>query len=429
MNEQTPTPIGSMSDTPARQTPHLADHRPTPLWRDLAPLCLLVFLEFLAMGLPLAVLPMRVADTLGFSSFVVGLVVGTQALVTLATRYWAGTRSDRHGPRRATVIGLALSALAGVISAVSTAIPDATVSLGILLVGRGLLGLGESFVIVGALAWGMAIAGRDRSGRVMAWVGIAMYAALAAGAPFGAALNAGVGFAGLSIAAALAPASAFIALPFVRRVSTVRGVPVRFREVARRIWLPGLGLSLSAVSFGAIAAFSALLFGERGWSLGALPMTAFGTAYVLARLLLGGLPDRFGGGRIATASAALAVIGQVGMWLGTSGEVVIVAAALTGFGFSLAFPSFGVEAIRSVPPQSRGVALGAYVGFFDATMGLGVPVLGVVVGALGTGSAYAIGAVGATASLLIATNLAVRARPTADARLDATASRNVTEHA
>ena len=62
-----------------------------PSWRELAPICLMVFLEFLAMGLPLPVLPVRVHGALGFGSFVVGLAIGAQSWVTLLTRHAAGT--------------------------------------------------------------------------------------------------------------------------------------------------------------------------------------------------------------------------------------------------------------------------------------------------------------------------------------------------
>jgi hypothetical protein len=42
-------------------------------------LCVMVFAEFLAMGLPLPVLPMHVTGTLGLGAFVVGLAIGAQS--------------------------------------------------------------------------------------------------------------------------------------------------------------------------------------------------------------------------------------------------------------------------------------------------------------------------------------------------------------
>jgi MFS family permease len=368
----------------------------------------MVFAEFLAMGLPLPILPVRVHDTLGFGSFVVGLAIGAQSWVTLLTRHAAGTRSDQNGPRRVAILGLAVSALAGTTYALSCAVPNASASLAVLLVGRGLLGLGESLVITGALAWAVSLAGRERSGIVMAWVGIAMYGALAAGAPLGSALDARVGFVGMSIAAALSPLLGIGAALFARPVKPIGGARLPFYRVVKLIVLPGAGLSLCAVGFGAIAAFSTLHFSEHGWSHAALAMSAFGAAYVLARLLFGGLPDRFGGARVATASAAVVVAGQLGMWLATSSAMAVAAAALTGLGFSLAFPSFGVEAIQRVPPQNRGAALGAYAACFDVAMGFGVPALGMIVGAFGYSAAFAVGAFTALASLGIAIALATR---------------------
>lgn len=380
-------------------------HSQPALWRVLAPICALVFFEFLAMGIPLAVLPARVHGTLGFATFVVGLVIGAQSWATLATRHAAGTRTDEHGPRRAAVVGLSVSALAGMMYVASAAVPSAGASLAILLAGRGLLGLGESLVITGALAWGVALAGRERSGIVMAWVGIAMYGALAVGAPLGAALDGASGFVGMSLAAAMAPVLGLVAMAAARPVAPAGGARLPFYRVARLIWLPGAGLSLSALGFGAIAAFAPLYFTEHAWSHAALGMTAFGAAFVLARLIFGGLPDRIGGARVAVASTAVATVGQLGLWFASSGLMAIAAAALTGFGFSLAFPSFGVEAIRRVPPQNRGVALGAYTASFDLTMGVGVPLLGIIVGTFGYRAAFGAGAVAGLAALVLSLTL------------------------
>jgi predicted MFS family arabinose efflux permease len=72
--------------------------------------------------------------------------------------------------------------------------------------------------------------------------------------------------------------------------------------------------------------------------------------------------------------------GQALLWLAYRPELALAGAALTGFGFSLIFPGFGVEAVRRVPAQSRGVAMGAYTAFLDLAQGTAAPVLGLVAG-------------------------------------------------
>lgn len=377
----------------------------TPLLRVLAPVFAIVFLEFLAMGLPLGVLPAHVHGVLGYGSLVVGLAIGAQSAATLLTRHRAGTRSDARGPRHAMLAGLLLSAIAGVVLALSGALAGAGASLAVLLAARALLGLGESLVVTGALAYGVALAGRERTGVVMAWVGIAMYGALAAGSPVAAAVHAEGGFVGVALAAALAPTLALVTAPWLRHVPPSGGTRLAWHRVLGMIGRAGLGLSLAAVGFGAIAGFATLHFAARGWPSASQAMTAFGLAYVLARLLGGSLPDRFGGARVAVASAAVTALGQLALWLADSPALAIAAAALSGLGFSLAFPSFGVEAMRGVAPQHRGVALGAYAACFDATMAVLVPLVGLAVGSLGAGAAFAIGAIAAVGALAIALSL------------------------
>ena len=63
-------------------------------------------------------------------------------------------------------------------------------------------------------------------------------------------------------------------------------------------------------------------------------------------------------------------------------------AALTGFGYSLVYPGFGVEAVRRVPPQSRGLAMGAYTVFLDLALGFGIPAMGLIGGSVGLGSVF-----------------------------------------
>ena len=70
------------------------------------------------------------------------------------------------------------------------------------------------------------------------------------------------------------------------------------------------------------------------------------------------------------------------LWLAPSPWMAFTGAALTGFGFSLVFPSIGVEAVKRVSEENRGTALGVYTAFADVSFFLTGPVAGSVIGAL-----------------------------------------------
>src|SRR5437879_4121433 len=72
----------------------------------LLPIMTIVFISFLIIGMALPVLPLHVHRDLGLSTFVVGLVTGSQFVAALLSRVWSGHCADRRGPKQAVVIGL-----------------------------------------------------------------------------------------------------------------------------------------------------------------------------------------------------------------------------------------------------------------------------------------------------------------------------------
>jgi predicted MFS family arabinose efflux permease len=87
-----------------------------------------------------------------------------------------------------------------------------------------------------------------------------------------------------------------------------------------------------------------------------------------------------------------------------------VGAALAGGGYGLGFQGFGVEAVRRTSPQSRGAAMGAYVGFQDIAMGLAAPLGGLLAAMAGLDSVYLAAGLAALASAGVAL-LLLRSRP------------------
>jgi MFS family permease len=80
-------------------------------------------------------------------------------------------------------------------------------------------------------------------------------------------------------------------------------------------------------------------------------------------------------------------------------------AGVTGFGYSLVYPGFGVEAVRRAPPESRGLAMGAYTAFLDLALGLANPALGLVAGKVGLGAVFLVSALVVTCSAVVAARL------------------------
>jgi len=173
--------------------------------------------------------------------------------------------------------------------------------------------------------------------------------------------------------------------------------------VIAAVWVPGVGLALSSVGFGAITAFVALLFAARGWTVWPA-FTSFAVAFIFARVFLGHLADKVGGAKVALICVLIEATGQGLIWLAPWSALALIGAALTGFGYSLVYPAFGVEAVRRAPPQSRGLVMGAYTAFLDLTLGLASPALGLIAGAAGLGTVFLV----STLVVLCAAAIAMR---------------------
>jgi MFS family permease len=372
---------------------------------SLLPIMGVVFIAFLIIGLAIPVLPLHVHEGLGLSTFVVGLVAGSQFVASPVSRVSAGRHADIRGPKNAVVTGLLASVLAGVLYLTSLRfVGRPEISVAILLLGRTVLGVGESFIITGAQAWGLALAGSRNTGKVFAWMGTAMWAAFALGAPIGTVLYGAHGFASIALATTLAPLAALLLVAPLRRVAPAGRTGTSLTKVIAAVWVPGLGLALSSFGFGAITAFVSLLFIARGWTVWPA-FTSFAVAFILARVVLGHLADKVGGARVALVCVVIEAAGLGLVWATPSSAVALVGAALAGFGFSLVYPAFGVEAVRRAPAQSRGLAMGAYTAFLDLTLGLASPALGFIGGVAGIGAVFFVSAVVVLGAAAIAVRL------------------------
>ncbi|VVE42281.1 major facilitator superfamily transporter [Pandoraea pneumonica] len=360
------------------------------------------FLCYLTIGLPLAVLPSFVHVDLAYSSVIAGLAISVQYLATLLSRPYAGRTADAWGPKRTVLCGLVACGASGLLVALGGVFSGLPwLSLVALILGRLVLGFGESWVSTGAIMWGIGQVGPSNTARVISWNGVATYGALALGAPLGVALDNAYGIEALGGAIALAGVIGLLLARIKRATPVIHGERLAFRAVLGRVMPFGLGLALGSIGFGAISTFITLYYASHHWDNAALALTAFGVCFMGVRLMLGSSIGRFGGYRVAMASFALEAFGLIVLGVAPTGFTALLGAALSGAGFSLVFPSLGVAAVNLVPAQNRGAALGAYSVFLDVALGVTGPVAGLIVGAYGYAEVYLCAAIAAVAAVLL----------------------------
>jgi predicted MFS family arabinose efflux permease len=224
---------------------------------------------------------------------------------------------------------------------------------------------------------------------------------MALGAPLGVILDGQWGLASIGLLTVLVGAVSMALAWRKPPVPVVHGEHLPFAHVLGRVAPHGMGLALGGVCYSVLATFITLLYASRHWQGAALCLTAFGVAFIVARLLLIQTISRFGGFPVAMVCLSVESLGLLLLWQSHSPWMAMAGSALGGFGFSLVFPAIGVEAVKRVPVVSRGTALGVYTAFADVSFFLVGPTAGAVIGLYGYASVFLFALVSVLLALVI----------------------------
>jgi len=347
------------------------------------------FVVYLSVGLPLAVLPPYVHLRMGYSATLAGLAISIQYFATLASRPWAGRISDRAGAKVSVLWGMGFCSLSGALLIAAAALNTIHwLSLVTLFVSRLALGIGESLGSTGSTLWGITSTGHASTAKVISFNGISTYGGLALGAPLGVVLDQQWGLASIGLLILLIGAFSLALASRKKPVIVAPGEHLPFRDVAFRVLPHGMALALGGIGYSTLATFITLFYLSRHWTGAALCLTAFGLAFIAARLLFIQAINRFGGFPVAMACLSLESVGLLLLWRASSPWMALAAAATAGFGFSLVFPALGIEAVKRVTANNRGSALGVFTAFADVSFFLTGPVAGAMIGLWGYSSVF-----------------------------------------
>jgi MFS family permease len=374
------------------------------------------FLSYLSMVMPLSSLSIHITRDWGLSNFLAGTAAGAAFFTCLLCRKYAGDLVDRIGGKRCFLRGALCYTAGGLFCLFSSweALP-AAVGYPILIIGRLILGFGESQNSIGIAHWCIGRLGTSRSGRIFATHGMCMYSSVALGGWAGYTLSEKTGFTVVMAVCVLAPLLALgiawfspAAAPAVPRVAQLSTW-----LVVKRIWRLCLPSGLHGVAFAILGAFLSKTFMERGWSHASFAFTVSGMGFVGMRLIIGTLPDRWGGLAVARLSGLIEMLGGYLLWLAPEPLSALAGSFLVGAGCSMVFPSISLEVVRLAPEMIRGACLSLNSAFVDMAYCFSAPIAGLAIDWIGGGDdhlAYLLAALAVTLGQALLLRLALARR-------------------
>jgi MFS family permease len=154
---------------------------------------------------------------------------------------------------------------------------------------------------------------------------------------------------------------------------------------------PGVILGLGVAGYAGFSSFVPLYVDEIGLEDAGPAFVEYAVIVLAIRILGSRLPDVLGPRRGPLAALALQSTGLVLMGLWASPAGLYTATAVYAVGVSLLYPALFPVVVDAAPAAERSQAIATFTLFFDLSMGLGAPLLGVVVAVGSEQAAFVVG--------------------------------------
>lgn len=387
----------------------MTESRPRLVTRAFVALSAATLVFFVAGAMVLPVASRFASGPLGADATGVGVALGAFSITALLVRPVVGWATDRFGRRPLLIGGSAMTVVALLLHVPADSLPA-------FIAARGLLGVGEAFFFVAALAAASDLAPDARRGEALSFLSLSLYLGLAIGPLLGEQVLAAADFTTVWLVAAgvtlLASALSWLvpetapAQPHAARLPTeAPSEPAAARSRGRLFHpsgiFPGLLILCGVWGMAGYLAFVPLHADELGMSGAGLPLALFAGVVVILRLLGARVPDRFGAVRISGSALAVSALGLavMGVWLTPTG--LLVGTLVFGVGVAFTFPALLSFAVARVPATERGSLVGTTSAFLDLAFGIAPAALGAIAEFAGYSGAFLVGAAVAFAGCIL----------------------------
>lgn len=361
------------------------------------------FLFFLYVGIQIPLIPNLVENGLGGSEFDIGLNLAAFSIAAIAIRPFIGTWGDRYGRRVLMIVG-------SLVAAIAVALMVLVDDRWLLLPLRGLAGIGEGAVFVGAATLISDMAPAHRRAEASSYLSIAVFGGIGIGPVIGEPLISGGNYdRGLLLSAAVLFVAAMCAFvvpknhvhPSLEDAEPDDAVDEPNHLFHRTAIRPGLVLALGIGGFATFNAFMPDHADRVGLDGSKWVFALYSVVCLVVRITCARLPERVGLVRsvaaafvfLATGLATLAAIATpFGVYSGT---------VLISLGMAFMYPTLMAITVNSARESQRARVIATFTMFFEVGTAAGGILFGTIAAVAGKRGGFLAGGVSAVLGLWV----------------------------
>lgn len=351
---------------------------------------------FVYIGVMTPLLPRLIEEQLGGNEIDIGLNLAIFSICAVAIRPRLGHFAEQHGLRLTMILGALLASIA-------TAVCALVDSRWGLLPLRGLQGIGEASMFVGAATTISNLAPPGRGAEAASYFSVAVFGGLGVGPVIGETVIARASF-----DAGLLTAAGFAVLASALAMLTPRGVRPHDAEAQRsgprfnRAAIPsGLVLALGVGGFVSFNAFMPEYSKSVGLSGSKWVFATYAAVCLLIRIVAATVPDRIGHARAVTIALTFMTAGLTMLFVFPWPAGVFLSTVILAVGISFQYPSLMAMVVDAVPEHERVRAISTFTMFFEIGSAIGALLLGTLADLTSKRSAFLGGAGFCVAGLVV----------------------------